>query len=1127
MSEEQDIFSVFNAMPMPAVLLRAEPGFAVAEVNERFLRNAQLARQELLGRGLFDVFPGDEAGPVIASFNRVIRSKKPERMPPYRADLRAPGGRGSVRRYWAPDNIPILDGSGEVRYILHAVTDMTGEADLREVSRKNESEYHSLFEQHPDMVFSLDLNGYFTRVNQAAVQLSERTESELLSMHFSELTLPGETERLKGYFRECCAGAAFNLEVPAVSKSGRRYELNVSVMPLLVNGEVQGIYAIAKDETERHRFQKERQLVCRISELFNRSGDLKEALAGILKELGVFTGVPAAEVWIGTIDQAEAVRVACLDPRGELGDTARIPIGQDHGPIGTAWRRREVVLVPGPYAEDGQEQSPKKGIAIPVVSASQVEAVLAFYPESAGGAELLPVQVVDHLAGEIRRKKAEQEMSLFFNLSPDMLAIVGFDGYFKKTNAQFSQCLGYSGEELTSRPFIEFIHPADREKSRRAFSDLQTARLHQPFENRYVSRNGEIRWLSWAVSVLPDDRLLFAVARDVTEVRELERAVQSEQLRFSRMFNEAPVSMCILKGPEHVYTNANAAFYAFTGKPPVEGKTVLEAFPEMANQKIPEWMDQVSRTGETFTSIDTPVDIMVEGRLERRYLTFMYQPYKNHDGEVEGIFYFGINVTEQVLARKRLEESERRYVDLIENLPVAVYTTDAAGNMLLCNRAAIELWGCRPVLGSASLEECIQVFSTEGQPLPHHMRPLASALAGGKPLWNREVVMKRSDGEVRNVLACPSPVFDAEGKLYGGINVLIDITERKQAEEEIQRLSLIARTTDNAVIITDLSGKIEWVNNAFTRMTEYTFAEALGRGEAELLHGEQTDPRVMARMEDADRRGELFQCEILSYTRSGTPFWREVMHQPLFNGNGNLTHYMSISRDVTERKDAYQKLVQSRREIQSFARQLNDVLEDERARIAREIHDEFGQQLAGLKMYLLALRGYLAEGGEAVLESTMAAADNTIQSMRKFATELRPGILDTLGLTPSLEWLINDFEVKSGIACRFTAKDETQGTMDKNLSICCFRICQEALTNIIKHAEATLVTTELEITGERLFMRIADNGKGMHPDRIQNPFSMGMLGMRERAALVGGQLFVHSAPGDGTTLDLLIEMNPR
>lgn len=591
------------------------------------------------------------------------------------------------------------------------------------------------------------------------------------------------------------------------------------------------------------------------------------------------------------------------------------------------------------------------------------------------------------------------------------------------------------------------------------------------------------------------------------------------------MFNEAPVSMCILKGGNHVYTHVNEAFYAFTGKSGIEGKSVLEAFPEVADQGIPEWMDHVYRTGETFTSVDTPVELMMDGRLRQCYLTFMYQPYKNNDGEVEGIFYFGINVTEQVEARKRLEESERRYLNLIQNLPVAVYTTDAEGRMLLYNKAAIELWGVAPELGQVFYSEAVQVFTPEGQALAPDKRPLAAALNHRKPVRNREIMIRKPDGTFRNVLASPSPLIDSEGRLYGGINVLIDITERKQAEEEIQRLSLIARNTDNSVIITDLQGRIEWVNDAFTRMTEFSFQEAVGQRVRALLDGELTDPSVSAQMEAGKYRARLYQYEIVNYTKSGRPLWVEVMHQPLFDGNGNLKHYMSIGRDVTERKEAYLKLVQSRMEIQSFARQLNDVLEDERARIAREIHDEFGQQLAGLKMFLLSLSGYLVEGGQAVLDSTMAAVDNTIQSLRKFATELRPGILDTLGLIPSVEWLLKDFESRYGIICEMKLNGEASRKLDKNISICCFRICQEALTNIIRHARATLVTAELDISEERLFLRISDNGKGMQADRIQNPFSMGLLGMRERAALVGGTFFINSLPGHGTTIDLLIRMN--
>jgi signal transduction histidine kinase len=149
----------------------------------------------------------------------------------------------------------------------------------------------------------------------------------------------------------------------------------------------------------------------------------------------------------------------------------------------------------------------------------------------------------------------------------------------------------------------------------------------------------------------------------------------------------------------------------------------------------------------------------------------------------------------------------------------------------------------------------------------------------------------------------------------------------------------------------------------------------------------------------------------------------------------------------------------------------------------------------------------------------MQDVDHTIQSLRKIATELRPGILDSLGLIPSLRWLVNEFEKRSGIKClaQFIGDNDS---FEKEISTCFFRICQEALTNISKHAKATEVSVRMTREGKAVLLKISDNGKGMANEKLENPFSMGLLGMRERANLIGAQLLISSQPGKGTTVKL-------
>jgi signal transduction histidine kinase len=238
-----------------------------------------------------------------------------------------------------------------------------------------------------------------------------------------------------------------------------------------------------------------------------------------------------------------------------------------------------------------------------------------------------------------------------------------------------------------------------------------------------------------------------------------------------------------------------------------------------------------------------------------------------------------------------------------------------------------------------------------------------------------------------------------------------------------------------------------------------------------------------------------------------------------------LSLYKSIVYSC-ERKRIILALETSELRARNFAKQLNNALEEERSRIAREIHDEFGQQLSGLKMALSSLKknpGVHSDVGS-VLEAIVADVNISIQSVRQIANELRPVLIDKLGLFAAIEWLVTEFGKKTGIVSRIHI-DVNQPVINKMPEINIFRICQEALTNIAKHAQATMINVRIENKGEKLLIRIIDNGKGIAPNTLQNNLSMGLLNMKERANLIGAELDINSTSGKGTIIELKVNVN--
>jgi signal transduction histidine kinase len=199
---------------------------------------------------------------------------------------------------------------------------------------------------------------------------------------------------------------------------------------------------------------------------------------------------------------------------------------------------------------------------------------------------------------------------------------------------------------------------------------------------------------------------------------------------------------------------------------------------------------------------------------------------------------------------------------------------------------------------------------------------------------------------------------------------------------------------------------------------------------------------------------------------------------------------------------------------------LQHVREAEQIRIAREVHDELGQALTGLKLQLTWLASRLPKQSKLLHDKTRTMAahiDETIRAVRRIATELRPGVLDTAGLLAALEWQASQFQTQTGIVCEVKAEmKETLGNQELNTAF--FRIFQEALTNIIRHAKATKVEVHLAEVGGHVVLEVQDNGRGISRAEIHNTKSIGLLGIRERAALLGGSLRIEGERDKGTTL---------
>ena len=599
---------------------------------------------------------------------------------------------------------------------------------------------------------------------------------------------------------------------------------------------------------------------------------------------------------------------------------------------------------------------------------------------------------------------------------------------------------------------------------------------------------------------------------DITERKRSEEILQEREELFRNTFDLSPVGVVIV-GLDRRFVRCNSAFCRFLGYPEDEliGKTFLEVtHPE----------DRHIGLAELKQLIDRDLNL---AHFQKRYLRKDGQTVWGEitirlvSDQAERPLFF-LPVIQDITMRRLAEEQLELQGKVFDQTSDRVVITDMDATIRYVNQAQ-----CRAV--KRRRDELIgkkpDVLGEDPQRGATQRQILEATLSRGE--WRGEVINIAADGAETLVDLRTFVVRDVAGKALALAGIGTDITVQKRAEAALRENEFFLRETQK---IGRMGG---WKANPHTDFLKWTegvyeiigaprdYAPGLSEGLAFFLP--ECIPRLRYRLQRCLEIGEPFQMECQVKTICGDHLWTEVRGlRSVQEGAGS--YVIGTFQDIDDRKKSETELSQSREKLRDLYRQLQNAREDERKRISREIHDELGQNITATKIGLAWLRKRIEPPQAALLQkltSMEAVVDATLETVRRVSSELRPGILDALGLSAAVEWLVKDFQARSEIECHLYIEPiEIQAP--PNMSVDVFRILQEALTNVLRHSRASSVEVTLKQRENLIELHVNDNGIGISEQTALDPKSLGLLGIRERLAVYGGELNLQGFPEAGTHL---------
>jgi len=741
-------------------------------------------------------------------------------------------------------------------------------------------------------------------------------------------------------------------------------------------------------------------------------------------------------------------------------------------------------------------------------------------------------------------RESEELYRSTFDLAAVGVAHISPDGRWLHVNEKLCEILGCNEADLLKMKYTDvagldasLVELAEESRLSRGRPEIDTR------ERRFIRKDGSEVWVSLKVSAVRDKQRrvkhFIVVIEDVSERRNAERA-KSTLAAIVASSDDAIVS----KNLDGVITSWNAAaerVFEYTAEEAIGRPITIIIPPELQSDE--KHILERLRRGERIDHFET-VRVTKSGR--RVNLSLTISPVRNSKGVVIGASKIARDISERNRMAQQVRESQSQLALALESSKTAIFEWDILRKRGNWNSQMTAIYGFTPAEDEISAAEWNSLFHPDDRP---RLAEEAENAWKAKDEFQFEFRAIRPDGAMRWILSRGRIIRDAEGRGLRMIGIHSDITQVKQAEEALRekeaRLRAAFTQSYSFLVLLTPDGTIVEANRASLEAAGCQREQVLGRKFWEPWWSQLPNEVVALQNGIAKAaRGESVREECSYCLADGTRRFAHRTLNPVLDENGDVRMIVATGLDMTEQKELRDRLearVQQRtRELeaknQTFLEQAQVVRElsghllraqdEERRRIARELHDSAGQMLAALQMNLTPLQSEaqkLSPRFANNINESVSLVEQLSKELRTVSYLLHPPLLDEAGLPSALRWYVEGFAERSQIDVKLEISPQL-GRLPRDLEIAIFRVVQECLTNIHRHSGSSKASLRIARTDRQVDLEIQDKGKGMSvsnnggPDSQRIRAGVGIQGMRERVAQLGGQFEIHSN-GSGTTIN--------